>query len=178
MLCSKERKLRLLEREKKRQLTRKKDRKVKSMAKLYNAYRSNIETKNEIAKQTYHFACLSAQLWMNGLTVRQIAGIYNSTVYRVSKLIFLHFPKLGSEEVKKEQLLKTKQNWFECYDLLSNYGVSYQELETFLNTFTHLSVSQPMIKKEMLAIKKLLEEGAEYDEKKDCYSFKQLNLEK
>lgn len=174
MLCSKERNARLQERERNKQLKRKKARRIKAMTRVANYYRTAPNLKAELQKQEYYFSCLVAELWVNGLTTKQIAGIYNTTTAKVSRLIFSQFPALSTKESRQEQLLRTKQNWFECYELLTDYGVKYEELELFLNTYTNLEVSKPIVKKQMLDIKKLLEAGAVWDSKREFYTFREV----
>ena len=173
-LCSKEKAKRLQLREKNKQKERKIERRTQTLTKIYNAYRTNPLLKLEIKKQTYLFACLSAKLWMAGLTPTQIGHIYECSTHKIARLIFSNFPKLADPEIKKEQLLRTKQNWFECYELLTDYGVSYDELKIFLDTQTDLLISQTIIKKEILAIKKLLEQGAVWNSKSEYYTFQEI----
>lgn len=164
MLCSKERTKRLNQRENIKQLKLKLQRATAS-------YGLNFTTLEERMQQNFNFACLISKLWICGLTYVQIASIYKTDSRRISVLMFSHFPALFNPEVKAEQKLRTKQNWFECYDLLVNYKVSYEELEIFLSTATNLVVTSREIKREILAIKKLLEEGAKFNQATGFYTF-------
>lgn len=129
------------------------------------------------ANQTKNRVNLWTLLWYHGLSCEQIGNLFQVTGDVVNVAIQRAYPTLRSPEEQFKQRLKKDHIWFECYHLISDFGVTTRELKKFLSSTTGLKASEKEIKEKILFVKRALLAGAHYDPDSGIYTYKHLDSE-